>query len=150
MPESDTPAFEIREAVAADYDDVVRVWNESGLPTKTTGRDGREAVERQLRAFPGSYLVAEVGGQIVGVVLGSHDGRKGWINRLAVVPSHRRLGIGLALAEACDAALRTAGMEIVAAMVEEGNDASERLFRRMGYRSDVAVTYLRKLDRPDA
>jgi len=150
MPASGTPAFEIHEAVASDYDAIVDVWRESGLSAKTTGRDGREAFERQLRAFPDSYLVAEVDGRVVGVVLGSHDGRKGWINRLAVVPSHRRLGIGLALAQSCDSALRAASMEIVAAMIEEGNDASEQLFRRLGYRSDVAVTYLRKLDRPDA
>ena len=41
------------------------------------------------------------GDQRVGrVVIGSHDGRKGWINRLAVSPGYRRHGIGAALVDA--------------------------------------------------
>ena len=36
--------------------------------------------------------VAEAGGELVGVVLGTHDGRKGWINRLAVAPAYQRRG----------------------------------------------------------
>jgi len=150
MTASGTMAFDIREAAPADYEEVVRLWRSTGLAAKTTGRDGRDAFERQLRAFPGLYLVAEAGGRIVGVVLGSHDHRKGWINRLAVAPECQRCGVGMALACACDTALRAVGVEIVAALIEQGNAESERLFRHMGYRSDVAVTYLRKLDRPDA
>jgi len=32
------------------------------------------------------------GEELVGSVLASHDERKGWLNRLAVAPNHRRRG----------------------------------------------------------
>ena len=140
----------IREAVAGDYDAVLDVWNKTGLHPRISGRDGRAAFEHQLKQFPGLYLVAEDQGRIVGVIIGTHDHRKGWINRLAVLPQYRRRGIGRTLAQACDDAIRAAGIEIVAALVEDGNDASMSLFRDLGYKTDVAVTYFRKLDRPDA
>ncbi len=140
----------IREAVAADYDAVLDLWNKTNAKPRVSGRDGRAAFEHQLGQFPGLYLVAENAGRLIGVVLGTHDHRKGWINRLAVLPPYRRRGIGRALAQACDAAIRAGGIEIVAALVEEGNDASMSLFRDLGYKTDVAVTYFRKLDRPDA
>ncbi len=140
----------IREAFAGDYDAILDVWNKTGLKPRVSGRDGRTAFEHQLTQFPGLYLVAEDGSRIIGVVMGTHDHRKGWINRLAVLPEYRRRGIGHALAKACDAAIRAGGIEIVAAFVEEGNEASMRLFRDLGYKSDVPVKYFRKLDRPDA
>lgn len=140
----------IREVVADDYDAILHVWNLTGLKPRVTGRDSRASFERQLKHFPGLYLVAEDENRVIGVVMGTHDHRKGWINRLAVLPEYRRRGIGRSLAQACDAAIRAGGIEIVAAFVDEGNDASMRLFRDLGYKSDVPVTYFRKLDRPDA
>lgn len=147
------PSISIRPAVSEDYESIVRVWTEAGLSARLEGRDAREAFDRQLAAFPGLYLVAvdsASADRIVGVVLGTHDGRKGWINRLAVVPSCRRRGIGAALVSACDQALRAAGMEIVAALIEPPNEASVRLFEGLGYRADVPVRYYRKLSRPNA
>jgi len=140
----------IREAVAADYGAILDVWNRTGIKPRVTGRDGQAAFTHQLTQFPGLYLVADDAGCIIGVVLGTHDHRKGWINRLAVLPEYRRRGIGRALAEACDAALRAAGMAIVAALVEEGNEPSMSLFCDLGYETDVAVAYFRKLDHPGA
>ena len=89
-------------------------------------------------------------GNIIGIVLGSHDGRKGWINRLAVVPEHRRRGIAAALVRACERALDAHGIEIVAALVEPSSRESAALFEELGYREDVPVRYFRRLSRPDA
>ena len=85
----------------------------------------------------------------VGVVLGSHDERKGWINRLAVMPEYRRRGIALSLADACDAAIRADGIEIVAALVEVNNDSSAALLEKLGYAADIPVTYYRKRAHPE-
>ena len=89
------------------------------------------------------------GGRIVGVVLGSHDHRKGWINRLAVLPEYRRRGMASVLMSACEAAIGAHGIEIVAALVESDNEASHAFFERLSYRADVPVRYYRKLSRPD-
>lgn len=140
----------IRVAVAADYEAVLDLWNDTGLHPRISGRDCRAAFEHQLTQFPGLYLVAQDKDRLIGVVIGTHDHRKGWINRLAVLPQYRRRGIGRMLAQACDAAIRAGGIQIVAALVEEGNGASMSLFRDLGYKTDAPVAYFRKLDHPDA
>jgi ribosomal protein S18 acetylase RimI-like enzyme len=139
----------IRPLNAADYDAVREVWRAAGLAVRPTGRDARVPFLRQLRQFPTTYLAAELDGRIVGAVLGTHDGRKGWINRLAVRPDCRRRGIARKLLAACEAELQRLGIEIVAALVEADNADSAAMFRAAGYRDDVAVAYFRKLARPD-
>lgn len=114
------------------------------------GRESEGAFRRQIARFPDLYLAATDGDRIVGVVLGSHDHRKGWINRVAVLPEYQRRGVAASLVTACDEAIRAGGIEIVSALVEQGNNASYALFEKLGYQSDVPVRYYRKLSHPDA
>ena len=79
----------------------------------------------------------------------THDGRKGWINRLAVHPSHRRQGLGRALIRAAEASLREQGIEIFAALIEPGNDVSLAVFEAAGYQDWPGIHYVSKRDRPD-
>ena len=139
----------LRRAKPEDYSEIVKVWRASGLSVRLQGRESEEAFRRQLERFSDLYLVAIDGDRIVGVVLGSHDHRKGWINRLAVLPDYRRRGLALALMSACEAAIGAHGIEIVAALVESDNTASHVFFEGLGYRADVPVRYYRKLSRPD-
>lgn len=81
---------------------------------------------------------------MIGVVLGTHDWRKGWINRLAVHPDRRRRGIARKLIEACEQAFLDLGIEIFAALVESDNEVSTAIFRRTGYKMDIPVHYFHK------
>jgi N-acetylglutamate synthase len=147
------PGYEgvvIRPACVADYEAIAQVWRESGLGFSSAGRDRRDAFVQQLQQFPGSYLVAMKDDRVIGVVFGTHDGRKGWINRLAVVPEFRGRGIAARLVETCEMELERDGIEIIAALIEAGNNASGRVFEKMGYKTDVPVKYFRKLARPEA
>ena len=76
----------------------MRLWQEGGLPYRPDGRDRRERIARELAGPCSIFLAAEEDGRLVGAVLGTQDGRKGWINRLVVAPSRRRKGVGEALA----------------------------------------------------
>lgn len=143
-------SVKIRSATAKDYPHILAVWNAIGLGISADGRDGSESFERQLAQFRDLYLVATDADRIIGVVLGTHDLRKGWINRLAVLPEYRRMGLASRLVQACDAAIRGLGIEIVTVLVEPANTASAALFEKLGYRADVPVRYLRKLTRPGA
>ncbi len=140
----------IRRVRPADYDGIVALWSAAGLFVRKDGRESEGAFLRQVEQFPDLYLAAVDGDRIVGVVFGTHDGRKGWINRLAMLPEYRRRGVAAALVTACDAAIRAHGIEIIAALIEPENKASIALFEGVGYRADVPVIYYRKLSRPDA
>ena len=139
----------IRPVNPDDYQQIVQVWLQSGLEVKSHGRESKEAFERQLAAFPDLYLAATDAGRIVGVVFGTHDERKGWINRLAVLPAYRGRGVAKALVSACERAIRGHDIESLAALVEPDNAASLGLFRALGYRTDVPVVYFRKPNSPD-
>ena len=142
--------WSIRCAQAEDYEAIKSVWTAAGLQARIRGRESREAFLHQLQQFPDLYLVAVDDERIIGMVFGSHDHRKGWINRLAVLPEHQRRGVAVALVTACDEAIRAQGIEIVAALVETPNLESARLFEKLGYHADVPVCYYRKLSHPDA
>ncbi len=101
-------------------------------------------MERQI-AEAGAFLaVAEAGGVVVGAVLATHDGRKGWINRLAVAPSYRRRGVASRLVAAAEERLAEAGIEIFACLVEGDNETSMRTFERLGYKRFPAMAYFTK------
>ncbi len=138
----------IRPAAPHDYDQILALWLTSGLKVSTTGRESEEAFGWQLEQFPDLYLVATDGDRIVGVVLGTHDHRKGWINRLAVLPEYRRRGVASALVAVCEAAIHAQGIEIVTALIEPESAASAALFEKLGYRTDVPVRYFRKPNHP--
>ncbi|MBN1120067.1 MAG: GNAT family N-acetyltransferase [Anaerolineae bacterium] len=134
----------------SDYDRVLTLWNAAGLHIRPTGRDMREAFERQIDGGTQAVIGVEAqDGELIGVVLATHDGRKGWINRLAVHPDQRRQGVAKALVTAAEDALRAQGIEIFAALIEPGNDASLELFLSSGYADFSGIHYVSKRDRDD-
>jgi len=140
----DSTDLRIRPIRAADYEAVCDLWRAADLPARLSGREAPDAFLRQLAHHPDTYLLAEVDEHLAGVVLGTHDHRKGWINRLAVHPDFRSRGVAQALLAACEHALRRNGLEIVSALIEHGNDASRAAFERAGYLADLPVHYYRK------
>jgi N-acetylglutamate synthase len=143
--------MQIRELSARDYAAMITIWRRAGLTTiRTEGRDSLEAFARQIDRgllFP---LGLEVNGRLAGVVLATHDGRKGWINRLAVDPDYQRQGCARRLVEAAESALRAHHVHVMAALVEGENAASLALFARLGYvEVDPHIHYLSKRDRTD-
>jgi ribosomal protein S18 acetylase RimI-like enzyme len=82
-------------------------------------------------------------------VLGTHDGRKGWINRLAVAPAYQRRGIAGLLIGELETRLEALGLEIVAALVESDNHVSLEFFRAVGYLHDPEIEYVSKRRSPE-
>ena len=81
--------MEYRTLGPEDYDAVIDIWNKAGLPFKPIGRDSKEEMIRQIELDPEMFLGAFLDGQMIGMIMGSYDSRKGWLNRLAVVPEHQ-------------------------------------------------------------
>lgn len=141
--------FDIRRISAEDVERMISLWKEAGLPIKPGGRDTVENLHIQLSEDPDLFIGAFDKGTMIGVVIGSDDGRKGWINRLAVVPDRRRCGVASHLLERCEAALRERGRQIICTLIEEDNDTSEQLFTSKGYRREDGIIYYAKRDAED-
>lgn len=133
-----------------DYARVMALWTAGGLPLKPEGRDSRANIVRQIALPNVRFLVAEEGegGRIVGTVLATHDGRKGWINRVAVDAGLRRQGLGARLVRAAEDWLEAQGMDILACLIEEGNDVSMRVFAALGYTKHPEIVYFAKRKYP--
>ena len=142
--------MDIRSLTTKDYEALVRVWEEAGLPYRPKGRDGREQMARQIENHPDLYIGAFESDELVGVVIGNYDGRKGTINRLAVLPRCQRKGIATALVDSCEKALRARGVEVISTLIETPNDPSVAFFKRVGYVVHEDIVYLSKRDRKEA
>ncbi len=123
--------MQIREFHLSDYDEIANIWKESGLILRPG--DDFEGIALKLGKDPDLFLVAEDSDEIVGVVMGAWDGRRGWINHLAVKPNHRRAGIGRALVGELERRLVRKGAKKVNAQVYKSNAASFDFFRSVGY-----------------
>jgi ribosomal protein S18 acetylase RimI-like enzyme len=140
--------MEIRSITGGDYDAVIDVWTKSGLSFRPHGRDGRDEMTEEFNENPDLILGAYEKDELVGVIVGTDDGRKGWINRLAVLPESRRRGVGSALIAACEKALRKRGRRIICTLVED-NYKSLELFRKVGYTKHENILYLSKRENDD-
>jgi len=134
-----------------DYDELLALWQRAGLHSlKPRGRDSRAGLARQLASGVQTILGLEVDGQLVGIVVVNHNSRKGWINRLAVDPDHRRRGYGARLVAAAEEVLREQGIHVIAVLIESDNPTSLALFRKVGYLEiDPGIYYLTKRDSDD-
>jgi ribosomal protein S18 acetylase RimI-like enzyme len=83
--------------------------------------------------------VAEVGGQVVGSVIGTFDGWRGNIYRLAVHPDHRRQGIARALVAEVEKMLVEQGARRITALVEKDHPWSMNFWEAVGYRVDERI-----------
>ncbi|MEA3355952.1 MAG: GNAT family N-acetyltransferase [Candidatus Bipolaricaulota bacterium] len=139
----------IRELVPDDYDGLIELWEKANLPFKPNGRDRHKQITEELAGTKSIFLIAEREGAIIGSILGTHDGRKGWINRLAVAPEYRRTGIASALVAAVEKRLAKLGIEIVACLVEDWNSGSQAFFERLGYHLHTDIHYYSKRRHPE-
>jgi N-acetylglutamate synthase len=134
----------------SDYEEILELWRRAGLTIRAEGRDSPGAFARQLGWGVQRVAGLREGNRLVAVAVLTHDGRKGWINRLAVDPAHRRHGLAQQLiAEAERWFTQELGLEVWAALIERENTASQTLFDRLGYgRHDLV--YVSKRTRPGA
>ena len=136
--------FNIRFYRKGDYPVIISLWRAAELPFKPNGRDSRNRLEEEMKKGNGTFLFAMDNEIEIGVVLVTHDGRKGWINRLAVIPEYRKRGIGSRLVKAAEQWLDNQGIEIYACLIESYNETSFLAFQKMGYVPFEGVRYLTK------
>ncbi len=131
------PDVALRGCRIGDYAAMLALWELCGLHPSST--DTEAALARKLTRDPELFLVAEDGGRIVGTVLGSYDGRRGWINRLAVHPDVRGQGLADRLMAEVERRLLAIGCDKVNLLIEPDNAGVQAYYARLGYSVDPLI-----------
>src|SRR6266849_6956068 len=90
------------------FEGVKTLWQEA-FPDDPPWNKAEVAVPAKLAVQPELFLVALDGGQVIGSIMAGYDGHRGWLYAVAVLDSHRRLGVGTALVRGAEARLRSMG-----------------------------------------
>jgi ribosomal protein S18 acetylase RimI-like enzyme len=139
--------FSIRPFCSGDEPAVIALWHAAGLTR--AWNDPERDIERKLRVQAEWFLVAELNGELIGSVMAGYDGRRGWLNYLAIAPGMRRRGYARALVESAETQLRAAGCPKLNLQVRAENPAAIAFYERLGYRQDAVVSLGKRLI-PDA
>ena len=141
--------YDIIEFSIEDYDLMIKVWELAGLPSKLKGRDSRDSIRLQMDRNPGMFRCCMMDGKMVATIVGSSDGRRGYINRLAVIPEYRNRGIAKALLDSIEEHLESQGLKIITVLIEDESQESMELFKARGYHFHEDIHYLSKRESQD-
>lgn len=121
-----------------DYDQCVALW-QSADGVSLRGADSRAGIEKYLLRNPDLSFVVEDQGSIIGTVMAGHDGKRGYVQHLAVASAHQRKGIGTELVKRCLAALAQQGILKSHINILVGNDNAKAFWLALGWyqRTDI-------------
>ena len=115
-----------------NYDEVLSLWQRcDGIGLSDA--DSRQHIRKYLERNPELSFIAKGQGRIVGAALCGHDGRRGYLHHLAVLPEFRRRGIGKRLADRCLRALQEAGIQKCHLFVFKNNDKGLQFWESIGW-----------------
>lgn len=138
----------IRVLKPSEYESLINIWVKSSLPYKPEGRDSEDNIKRQLQLDNNRFYVAEITGKLVGAIIASHNGRKGWVNRLAVLPQFRGMGIASSLMKKSEDFFLSNNINIFACLIEDWNDLSTKFFIDKEYLEHKDIIYYTKRINP--
>jgi len=124
--------FALRTACADDVDGLLDLW-QAAAENESRPPDTRPAVAALLGRDAAAVILAEHDGELVGSVIAGWDGWRYHLYRLAVLPGWRRQGVGGALLAAAEDRFRALGATRIDAMVLDGNDLGQQVWRARGY-----------------
>jgi ribosomal protein S18 acetylase RimI-like enzyme len=134
----------IRPFHASDEDQVVDLWHRCGLVVPRN--DPKQDIARKLHVQPELFLVGILDGRVAATVMAGYEGRRGWINYLAVAPNRQRLGIGRQMMQAAERALRGLGCPKINLLIRTSNRAVIAFYERLGYSIDEVVSMGKRLN----
>ncbi|MPZ15020.1 MAG: GNAT family N-acetyltransferase [Chloroflexi bacterium] len=144
MISSTNPGWEIGICAESEAQALVDLWKLADATPSVT--DTSDDVRKVLRSAAAQVLVARIDGRLAGSIIGTFDGWRGNIYRLAVHPDYRRRGMARALLQVAEEWLRFKGAKRNSALVEEDHPAAVGFWQGVGYDLRAGmIRYVRNL-----
>ncbi|NJM42812.1 MAG: GNAT family acetyltransferase [Brachymonas sp.] len=114
--------------------DLTRPWN-----------DPHKDIARKLMVQPELFVVGEINGKLMATAIFGYEGHRGWVNYLAVHPSHKRQGHARALMQWGEEQLKARGCPKINLQVRSSNTAVMAFYESLGYGQDDVVSLGKRL-----
>ena len=145
--------MQIRTMTIADYEKVYALW----MSCKNMGfndiDDSKEGIARFLERNPNTSFVAIENDELLGIILGGHDGRRGYIYHMSVAENQRKKGIGSSLVKKCLESFKNEKISKVALLVFKYDETGNAFWEKQGFILREDINYrnigLRELVRID-
>ena len=143
-------AIEIEKLTIDEYNEIIRIWLIAGLPHKPKGRDSKELIAKEMQNPNCCYFGLYKDNYLIGTSIGNFDGRRGWINRVAIDPDYRKRGYAGLLIEETVKFLEDRGALVICALIEDINYPSITTFNKAGFTCENKFLYFTKRQSDDA
>ncbi|MCL2474757.1 MAG: GNAT family N-acetyltransferase [Chloroflexi bacterium] len=134
----------VRKMTIDDYERVYTLWQNTPNMGLNNLDDSKDGIAKYLARNPNTCFVAENNGEIIGVILCGHDGRRGYIHHTAVAQSEQRNGVGTALLDAAMSALESEGINKTALVVFNKNEKGNAFWEKQGFITRPDLVYRNK------
>jgi len=130
----------IEHLALSDYEAVFSFWNScDGLHMHHDYSETLEGFSHFLERNPDLCFVARDGEKIIGAVLGSHDGRRGFINHMAVSSEYRKKGIGRMLIHNVIESLKSVGIRKILIFVLKNSPDAQAFWKNLGFSKEDII-----------
>jgi len=135
--------MEIRIFHTADTQAVIALWKACGLvqPQNNPQLD----IERKLTQQAELFFIGHQGEEIIASAMFGYDGHRGWVNYLAVAPTHQKNGHAQAMMRHGETALAALGCPKLNLQVRKTNAAAVQFYLASGYGEDEVLSFGKRL-----
>ena len=129
--------MKIRKFETSDTEDVVKVWDKSGL--LHSPNDPYEEIRNKSEFQVDLFLVGEINGKLMATIMVGYEGRRGWINSLCVLPEYQGNGYGKELVRYGVELLRLLGAPKVNILIRPNNSKVKAFYEKLGFETEDAI-----------
>jgi N-acetylglutamate synthase len=141
--------LDIVELDISHYEQIIGLWKDCQLPFKENGRDSYSNMMYRLSHTDTKIFGIWENKDLITSVVLSSDGQRGWINRIAIHPNHRRKGLARTIIDFSEEYFTTKKILLFCALIEKDNISSLNLFESQNYVLHDEILYVSKRLRID-